>query len=100
LVAMLNAEIPSLERTISALQSQRDPNSALPSRSEVATSASWAAAMTPSTTFVPQRPLRTSRARGGAVNVDLTPTMADATSSDDDKFLVDSEVGGGTWHEG
>lgn len=115
--AVLNAEIPSLQRTIAALRNQQSPGTfqqnydmQLPDGSmmpfqPLAGSAGYdltqvmtdapipfvrPAAAQPQP--VPTRPLAASRAGGGAIGVDL------ANDDEEDKFLNESGVAGGNWH--
>jgi hypothetical protein len=117
--AVLNAEIPSLQRTIAALRNQQNPNVAMQdyamqmpdgsmtgyqsnvgpvgyNLASVVSDAVIPFAQTPQPAAQPQaavlRPLAASRVGGGAVGVNL------ADDDDEDKFLNESGVAGGQWH--
>jgi hypothetical protein len=109
--AVLNAEIPSLQRTIAALRNQQNPNTSpqgyemtLPDGSGYQPNASYGLPQVISDAPVPlvapqqaaaasARALAASRVGGGAVESDL----GDA-SDDEDKFLNASGMAGGNWH--
>lgn len=117
--AVLNAEIPSLQRTIAALRNQQNPNipmqnyaMPLPDGSMLGYQGNGTSVGYDLTTVVsgapipfappaqssapPQapapRPLAASRAGGGAVGINL------ADNENEDRFLEDSSVAGGQWH--
>ena len=104
--AVLNAEIPSLQRTIAALRNQQNPANAEPSYEQQLPDGSRAGVPSPAGTPnydlaavvsdapVPAlHPLRASRAAGGAIGVDLADE-----GDDEDRFLRDSSVAAGQWH--
>jgi hypothetical protein len=87
MVAILRARIPSLERTISALQNQQNPTS-FPQTDIYGSSPHTM----PSTDISTRHP-DVSRAQGAAVGgIDLTD------ETDEDKFLRESGLPGGEWH--
>lgn len=96
--AVLEAEIPSLQRTIAALKNQQNPNGATSAnQTDLATIISDRSIPTPSPaqpnpTATSTRPLQASRARGAAVDVNLGDT------EDENKFLDGSDVAEGEWH--
>ena len=120
--AVLNAEIPSLQRTIAALRNQQNPAAPIQGYEMTLPDGSFTGAniapagytlnnvlsdapvpfVRPAPTRIQAqppvaaspRPLAVSRATGGAVNVNLEDDPAD----EEDKFLNDSSVAGGTWH--
>lgn len=83
MTAMLDAEIPSLVQTISALQSTQNPQSF----SQTPAPAIPAAARLASTVRLPA-----AAAQGAAVSADLSD------AGDEDQFLKESDVAGGSWH--
>lgn len=87
MVAVLRARIPSLERTISALQNQQNPTPFPPTDLN-----GFIPRPMPSTDISTRHP-DVSRAQGAAVGgVDLTD------ETDEDKFLRESGLPGGEWH--
>lgn len=87
MVAILRARIPSLERTISALQNQQNPTSFTP------TDIYGSIPHTMPSTDISTRHPDVSRAQGAAVGgIDLTD------ETDEDKFLRESGLPGGEWH--
>lgn len=120
--AVLNAEIPSLQRTIAALRNQQNPAAPIQGYEMTLPDGSFTGAniaspgytlnnvlsdapvpfVRPAPTRIQAqppvaaspRPLAVSRATGGAVDVNLEDDPAD----EEDKFLNDSSVAGGTWH--
>ena len=87
MVAILRARIPSLERTISALQNQQNPTSYTP------TDIYGSIPHTMPPTDISTRHPDVSRAQGAAVGgIDLTD------ETDEDKFLRESGLPGGEWH--
>jgi hypothetical protein len=86
MVAILRARIPSLERTISALQNQQNPTS-FPQ-----TNVYGSIPHTMPSTDISTRHPDVSRAQGAAVGgIDLTD------ETDEDKFLRESGLPGGEW---
>jgi len=88
MVAILKARIPSLERTIAALQNQQNPTAFAPQSSP----SPWAVPSQPGFAPIPQPHPHVTRAQGGAVGVNL------ADETDEDAFLKDSAVAEGNWH--
>jgi len=105
--AVLNAEIPSLQRTIAALRNQQNPNAQmqgyepqLPDGSGYQSNANYdltrVVSDAPVPFVAPQQAARTlvaSRVGGGAVE-----TVLDDAGDDEDKFLNASGMAGGNWH--
>jgi hypothetical protein len=105
--AVLNAEIPSLQRTIAALRNQQNPNTPmqgyeaqLPDGSGYQSNAGYDLTRVVSDAPVPfvapqqaARTLAASRVGGGAVE-----TVLDDALDDEDKFLNASGMAGGNWH--
>jgi hypothetical protein len=109
--AVLNAEIPSLQRTIAALRNQQNPNApaqgyemTLPDGSGYQSNASYGLPQVISDAPVPvvapqqaamthARAVAASRVGGGAVESDLG-----VTGDDEDQFLNASGMAGGNWH--
>jgi len=85
-LAMLNAEIPSLQRTIVALQSHQNP---LPSVAAAPVDLSGISSWNPLPSPPPPPALRV---QGGALNVNL------GDEEDEDRFLHESPAAGGEWH--
>ena len=105
--AVLNAEIPSLQRTIAALRNQQNPDApqvAYPMQLPDGSPVTYALNSGPSAydlntvlsdapaPALSPRPLAASRAGGGAMNINL------GDDDEEDKFLNDSNVAGGQWH--
>lgn len=108
--AVLNAEIPSLQRTIAALRNQQNPDAfvqnyqmPLPdgSTGNYTSNANYMAQVVSDAPMPPTAPppgvspraLAATRARGGAVDVEL-----EESADDEDKFLNASGMAGGNWH--
>ena len=96
--AVLEAEIPSLQRTIAALKNQQNPNEAISAnQADLATmisgrSAAASSPAQPHPIATSTRPLQASRARGAAVDVNFEG------AEDENKFLNGSDVAEGEWH--
>jgi hypothetical protein len=103
--AVLNAEIPSLQRTIAALRNQQTggapapgyemplPDGTVPGYPASFAPANYDLARVVSDAPVPaQRPLAASRAGGGAIGINL------GDADDENQFLDSSSVASGQWH--
>ena len=103
--AVLNAEIPSLQRTIAALRNQQNPDAPMVAYQMQLPDGSPAEYRTSPANYdlntvlsdapmpvLSPRPLAASRAGGGALNINL------GDNEEEDKFLNESGIAGGQWH--